>query len=308
MQSTRFVFCRGNPVLMEALRASLGAKNSLELGSFRDGETSIQTLDGLRKAEIVVFQSLSHPINENLSELLLVLATLRRNGAARVSVVLPYMAYARMDRFNGSYRAISAADVVGLIHASGAQELHLFDVHSEQVCGSVFGELLVENHPAISLVEGVVDRLQLKKVTLVSPDLGAVKRTRGIAAALAKLGVDANVAFFDKIRIKANEVEKVKLIGGEVKGENCLIVDDMIDTGGTVFQVAAALKELGSLKVFAFATHGLLCEPFFDRLEKSEIEKVFVSDSFHRKSQQTHDRLEIVTIANVVQEVVKKLM
>lgn len=308
MQATRFVFCRGNPGLMEALKSSLGVTNSLELGCFRDGETSIQTLSNLRKAEVVVFQSLSHPINENLSELLLVLATLRRNGASRVSVVMPYMAYARMDRFNGNYRAISAADVVGLIHASGAHELHLFDIHSEQVCGSVFGDLLVENHPGIALVESVVEHLGLKKITLVSPDLGAVKRTRGIAAALEKLGVEANVAFFDKLRLKANEVERVKLIGGEVKGENCLIVDDMIDTGGTVFQVAAALKELGSLKVFAFATHGLLCEPFFDRLEKSEIEKVFVSDSFHRKSQQTHDRLEIISIAKLVEEVVKKLM
>lgn len=172
------------------------------------------------------------PVNDNLMELLLLLAGLKRNGAHRIHVILPYLCYMRMDRPTGDYKTTSAADVLQFISHAGATTIHILDPHSEIMMGAVPHTVCCRVLSSYTLAEGVVDRLKTDNLVIVSPDVGAVKRCKGFIKHYQDTkGVELEFAIIDKCRKRPNEVESVQLVVGSVAGKRCLILDDMVDTG-----------------------------------------------------------------------------
>lgn len=307
MNSVKFAFCRGNLPLAEKLQSILG-KNILKISNFKDGEIGIQLLEPVKKKQVFLFQSLAPPVNDNLVELLLVLSTLRREGASHIEVFLPYLAYARGDKVVNNYRTLAGSDVLNLIRASGADFLHLWDIHSEQLLCSIFDKMGVRHHEGAAFAGQVVALEKMESPVVVSPDMGGVKRAKHVADFLKeKSGQNVDFAVFDKTRVKANEVDSVTLLKGTVEKRNCIIIDDMIDTGGTILEVANKLKTLGATKVVAYATHGLLSGKFFEMIDKSGIDRVYVSDSIPRTEEELKcAKLSIISLDASIKEAVEE--
>jgi ribose-phosphate pyrophosphokinase len=267
------IFCgTANPALCDAICSYLGVtRGRAEHGQFSDGETRYQILENVRGADVFVVQPCSHPVDFNLMQLLLMIDAFKRASAWRITPVIPYYPYARQDRKDRPRVAISAKLVADLLETAGSSRVLSLDLHAPQIQG--YFNIPVDHLFAAPVLVEYFQKKKLGPMTVVSPDAGGVERSRYFAKK-----IDAPLAIVDKRRIDVNVSEVMHLIG-DVSGRPALVVDDIIDTAGTLVKTAEALLEHGATKVFAASTHAVLSGPAVERITKSAIEEVVVTDS-----------------------------
>lgn len=289
-----------NPVLSQKIAESMGVElGNIHLGRFKDGEVSCQILENVRGADAFIVQSTCYPVNDHLMELLVILDAFKRASASRVTAVIPYFGYARQDRKDKPRVPISAKLVADLLLTAGASRVLTVDLHANQIQG--FFDIPVDHLYASQVLLEHIRRLD-RNFVVVSPDAGGVERARAVAKRL-----DASLAIVDKRREKAN-VSKVMHIIGEVNNRDCIIIDDIIDTAGTLTLTAQALRDAGANSVFAACSHPVLSDPAAERIEKSVLEKVFLTDSIPlREDLPYRSKLEVVSIAGLLGEAITRI-
>ena len=249
------------------------------VGRFSDGEVNVEILENIRGRETFIVQPTCPPASENLMELLIMVDAAKRASASRITAVIPYFGYARQDRRPRASRVpITAKLVAKLIAAAGVDRVLTVDLHADQIQG--FFDIAVDNVYASPVLLGEVWKHRYPNMVVVSPDVGGVVRAR----ALAKRLDDADLVIIDKRRAKANQSEVMNIIG-ECKGKNCIMMDDMVDTAGTLCQAAGALKERGAAGVYAYITHAVLSGPAVSRISESALDEVVVTDTIPLKEE-----------------------
>lgn len=291
-----------NPELALKVAKWLGVPLSrANVCKFSDGEISVELNENVRGQDVFIIQPTCSPTNDNLMELLLMADALHRSSAHRVTAVVPYFGYARQDRRVRSARVpISAKVVADMMSAAGIDRVLTIDLHAEQIQG--FFSIPVDNiYGSVVLVEDV--RAQnYENLTVVSPDIGGVVRARAFAK---QLGTD--LAIIDKRRPKANETEVMHLIG-EVKGRTCLIVDDMVDTAGTLCAAAKALKARGAISVAAYCTHAVLSGRALDNINNSELDELVVTDTIPlTEAAAACGRIRALSVAGLLGESINRM-
>ena len=262
-----------NPALAQQIASNLGIElGHAKVGRFSDGEVDIEIHQNVRARDVFVVQSTCSPTNENVMELCIMVDALRRASARRVTAVIPYFGYARQDRRPRSTRVpISARVVANLLEAVGVERLLTMDLHADQIQG--FFNIPVDNIYASPVLLADLQTKHYVDLVVVSPDVGGVVRARALAK---QAGCD--LAIIDKRRPRANVSEVMHVIG-DIDGRNCVIMDDMIDTAGTLVKAAEVLKERGAKKVYAYCTHPVFSGPAIERINASQIDEVVVSDT-----------------------------
>jgi len=304
MSSKMMVFTgNANPDLARGVASRL----YLELGDakvskFSDGEITVELNENVRGKDVFVLQSTCQPTNDNLMELLLIIDALRRASAARITAVVPYFGYARQDRRVRSSRVpISAKVVADMMVAVGVDRVLTVDLHAEQIQG--FFTCPVDNVYASPILNSDIANSQYENLIVVSPDIGGVVRARAIAKQLD----DADLAIIDKRRPKANEAQVMNLIG-EVEGRTCILVDDMVDTAGTLCAAASALKARGAVKVVAYCTHAVLSGKAIDNINGSELDELVVTDTIPLSPEaKATGRIRQLTIADLLAESIRRV-
>ena len=267
---------------------------------FADQEIFVEVLENVRGADVYVVQSTSYPANDHLMELLIMTDALRRASARRITAVMPYYGYARQDRKSGSRTPISAKLVANLITEAGADRVMTMDLHAGQIQG--FFDIPTDNLTAAPvMVADIRTRYPLDAVTVVSPDVGGVTRARGLAKRIG-----APIAIIDKRREKANESEVMNVIG-EVKGRRCILVDDMVDTGGTLVNAAKALLDEGATDVSAYLSHGVLSGPAIERVAASDMLEMVITDSIKpTEAVRACPKIRILSVADLIGKAIKR--
>src|SRR6266853_6188539 len=262
-----------NPLLAHAVVRRLNIPlGHATVGKFSDGEIMVELLENVRGKDCFVLQSTCAPVNDSLMEVLLIVDALKRASAARVTAAIPYMGYARQDRRPRSARvAISAKVAANMLQASGVDRVVTMDLHADQIQG--FFDVPVDNIYATPVLLGDLRKQNYENLLVVSPDVGGVVRARALAKQL-----NCDLAIIDKRRPKANVAEVMNIIG-ETEGRNCVILDDMVDTAGTLTKAAEVLKERGAKKVVAYCTHPVLSGPAIDRINASPLDELVVTDT-----------------------------
>ncbi len=262
-----------NPVLANEVADHLGIKlGAAEVGRFSDGEVMLELLENVRGRDVFVLQSTSHPTNDNLMEVMVMVDALRRSSAGRITAAIPYLGYSRQDRRPRSARvAITAKVVANMLTSVGVNRLLTMDLHSDQIQG--FFDIPVDNIYATPLLLSDLLKQNYGDLVVVSPDVGGVVRAR---AAAKQLGSD--LAIIDKRRPKPNEAKVMNIIG-DVADRTCVIMDDLVDTANTLCEAAAALKEKGATKVLAYATHPILSGNAIDRITNSHLDELVVTNT-----------------------------
>ena len=272
----------------------------IEVGKFSDDETSIDIKESVRGCDVFVVQSTNTPVNDNLMELLLICDACKRASAGRITAVIPYFGYARQDRKVRSRDPISAKLVADILQTAGANRVLTMDLHSSQVQG--FFDIPVDNLFGMPVLARHIKKMGVPSdLTIVSPDTGSVVRSRAMASKF-----DAPLAIIDKRRPRANVMEVMNVVG-DVKDRTCLMLDDMIDTAGTICQGADALYENGAKEVIACCTHAVLSGPAIQRLEASKISKVIVLDTIELPESKRIDKIEVVSIADLFAEAIERV-
>ena len=281
-----------NRPLAEAIAKQLDMELSIvECGTFSDGEISVHLGETVRGRDVFIIQSTSQPVNDNLMELLVMIDAAKRASAGRITAVMPYFGYARQDRQARPRDPITARLVADLIQTAGADRILTMDLHALQIQGffSIPVDHLVGGPLLFKYFQDKVD----EDFVVVSPDVGSVTRARNVAA---KLG--CNMAIIDKRRPKANQLEVMNIIG-DIKGKKCLMVDDMIDTAGTICQGAEALYKNGAKEIYACCTHAVFSGPAIERIQNSHITKLVVLDTINMPEEKKIDKIEVVSAAKM---------
>ena len=261
-----------NKPLAEKIAAKLNTTlGEMEVTHFSDGEIYVRFNETIRGTDVFLIQSTSYPVNVNLMELLIMIDAARRASAGRITAVIPYFGYARQDRKARSREPITAKLVANLITSAGADRVLTMDLHCAQIQG--FFDIPLDNLVGGPTLYNYFKPKVDENFVVVSPDIGSVARARKVAARM-----DAQMAIIDKRRPKANVMEVMNIIG-DVKGKNCLMVDDMIDTAGTIVQGARALKEAGAKAIYACCSHGVLSGPAIERIADSPIDELAILDT-----------------------------
>ncbi len=305
MNDTSMMVFSGNANL--ALSDGIVKKLNMRLGMatvgrFSDGEIAVEIEENVRGKDVFVIQPTCSPTNENLMELLVMTDALKRASASRITAVLPYYGYSRQDRRSRSARVpISAKLVAKMIEQSGAHRILTVDLHADQIQG--FFDIPVDNVYSSPILLGDVWRQQYKDLIVVSPDVGGVVRAR----ALAKRLDDADLAIIDKRRPKANVSEIMHIIG-DVQGRTCVLIDDLVDTAGTLCHAAAALKKQGAVKVVAYCTHAVLSGSAMKNINGSELDELVVTDTIPL-SQEAVDsgRIRQLSVAEMLAETIRRI-
>ena len=286
-----------NPALGEEIARWLGVELcSVTLSKFADGEIFVRIDENIRGHDVFIVQP-TNPPAENILELMLLIDAARRASAARITCVMPYYGYSRQDRKDQPRVAIGAKLMANLIETAGADRVLGIDFHQHQLQG--FFDVPVDHLYAAPVFVSHYRRKQLRDLVVVAPDVGSAKMARGFAKRL-----DATLAIVDKRRPKANVAEVLNVVG-EVEGRDCLIVDDMIDTAGTVCEAAGALKRLGGRDVYVCATHALLSGPARQRLADSPICEVAVTDTIAIPPEKHFDGLHILSVGELLSKAIK---
>jgi len=290
-----------HPALGEAIARFLGVPlGRAHLSRFSDGEVWFQIQDNVRGADVFVVQPTGPPVNENLMELLVMLDAFKRSSASRITAVMPYYGYARQDRKDKPRVPISAKLVADLLTAAGTDRVLTMDLHAAQIQG--FFNVPVDHLFAAPVILDYVMRLKLPKLTVVSPDAGGVERARAYAKRL-----DAALAIVDKRR-EAPNVAEVHQVVGDVEGRSALIVDDMVDTGGTLAKVAHAIKEAGAGEVLASSSHAVLSGQAMEKIEKSPLSKLIVTDSIPLSEEKRRSgKLVVLSIAELMGKAIRNI-
>jgi ribose-phosphate pyrophosphokinase len=272
------------------------------VGRFSDGEVNIEIMENVRGRDVFIVQPTSPPANDHLMELLVMVDACRRASAARITAVVPYFGYARQDRRPRATRsAITAKLVADMISNSGVNRLLTLDLHSDQIQG--FFAIPVDNVYGSPVLLGEVWRQRYPNLIVVSPDVGGVVRARAIAKRLD----DADLAIIDKRRPRPNE-SKIMNIIGEVEGKTCVIIDDMVDTAGTLGVAAQALKEEGALKVVAYITHAVLSGGAVERIASSALDELVVTDTIPLSDAAKEcPRIRQLSVASLLAETIRRI-
>jgi ribose-phosphate pyrophosphokinase len=272
------------------------------VGRFSDGEVNIELMENVRGRDVFIAQSTCPPANDSLMELLVMVDACRRASAARITAVVPYFGYSRQDRrTKGTRSAITAKLVANMVSSAGVNRLLTIDLHSDQIQG--FFDIPVDNVYASPVLLGDAWKQAYRNVIIVSPDVGGVARARAFAKRLD----DAELAIIDKRRPRPNE-SKVMNIIGEVEGKTCLLVDDMVDTAGTLCQAAQALKDEGAAKVVAYITHAVLSGSAVERISNSALDELVVTDTIPLSAEaRAAPRIRQLSVAELLAETIRRI-
>ncbi len=271
------------------------------VGKFSDGEVNIELLENVRGKDVFILQSTSNPTNDNLMEVLVMADALKRSSAARITAAIPYFGYARQDRRPRSARvAISAKVVANMIEVSGIDRVLTMDLHADQIQG--FFDIPVDNIYAAPILLSDVWKHNYEDLIVVSPDVGGVVRARALAKRL-----ESDLAIIDKRRPKANVSEVMNVIG-EVEGRTCVIMDDMVDTAGTLCKAAEVLKDRGAKKVLAYCTHAVLSGTAVQKITASVIDELVVTDTIAlRDDARACTKIRQLSVAELLAETIRRI-
>ncbi|THF63797.1 ribose-phosphate pyrophosphokinase [Pseudothauera nasutitermitis] len=291
-----------NPKLASDVARRLGISlGSATVGRFSDGEVNIELLENVRGKDVFILQPTCAPTNENLMELLVLVDALKRASAGRITAAIPYFGYARQDRRPRSARVpITAKVVANMLQAVGVQRLLTMDLHADQIQG--FFDIPVDNVYAAPVLLADLDKQKYDNLMVVSPDVGGVVRARAFAKRL-----ECDLAIIDKRRPKANVSEVMNIIG-EVEGRTCVIMDDIVDTAGTLCKAASALKEHGAKRVLAYCTHAVLSGAAVSRISESELDELLVTDTIPlRDDAKASNRIRQISVASLLADTVLRI-
>jgi ribose-phosphate pyrophosphokinase len=295
----KLVAGNSNPVLASAISDYLKTPmTKAVVRRFADMEVFVEIQENVRGADVFVIQSTSFPANDHLMELLIIIDALRRSSARRITAVIPYFGYARQDRKPGPRTPISAKLVANLITRAGADRVLTLDLHAGQIQG--FFDIPTDNlYAAPVMVRDIRERFDLSKVMVVSPDVGGVVRARGLAKR-----INAPLAIIDKRRERAGESEVMNVIG-DATGYTCILVDDIVDSGGTLVNAAEALLDQGAAEVFAYLTHGVLSGGAITRIAGSRLKELVITDSIQpTKDVIAAKNIRVLPIASLIGEAI----
>jgi ribose-phosphate pyrophosphokinase len=296
------IFCgTANEALTDEICAFLGMeRGKATVTRFSDGEVYIQVMENVRGADVFVVQPTCFPVDEHLMELLLLVDALKRASARRITTVIPYYGYARQDRKDKPRVPVSSKVIADLLTTVGAHRALVVDLHAPQIQG--FFNIPVDHLFASPVLVDYFRKMQLPSLTVVSPDAGGVERARFFAKK-----IDAALAIVDKRRTDMNVAEVMHVIG-DVKGRTCLIIDDIIDTAGTLVKTADALLNAGALKVYACASHPVLSGPAIDRISKSKLEQVVVTNTIPLTSAgKAEPKIKVLSIAGLLGRAIQSI-
>ncbi len=295
----KLVAGNSNPALAQAIGDYLKvALAKAVVRRFADMEIFVEIQENVRGADVFVIQSTSFPANDHLMELLIIIDALRRASARRITAVIPYFGYARQDRKPGPRTPISAKLVANLITNAGVDRVMTLDLHAGQIQG--FFDIPTDNlYASPVMVRDIRERFDVTKVTVVSPDVGGVVRARGLAKR-----INAPLAIIDKRRERAGESEVMNVIG-EVDGSTCVLVDDIVDSGGTLVNAADALLEKGATGVYAYISHGVLSGDAAERIARSRLKELVITDSIQPTDQvKAAGNIRLLSIASLIGEAI----
>jgi ribose-phosphate pyrophosphokinase len=301
MDGIKILAGNSNRGLTEAIAAYLGSPlTKCQVRRFADMEIFVEIQENVRGKDTFIVQSTSFPANDHLMELLIMTDALRRSSARRITAVLPYFGYARQDRRSIGRTPISAKLVANLITRAGVDRVLTVDLHAGQIQG--FFDIPTDNlFAAPVMVRDIKERLKLSNVTIVSPDVGGVVRAR----ALAKR-IDANLAIVDKRRERAGESEVMNIIG-DVRGRSCVLIDDIVDSGGTLCNAAEALLAEGAEEVYAYITHAVLSGGAVARVSSSKLKELVVTDTIHpTEAMRVSKNIRVLSIAPLIGEAIAR--
>lgn len=286
-----------NPELAKEIAQILGVPviDSV-VTQFSDGETQLQINESVRGADVFIIQPTSQPVNEYLMELLIIIDAVRRASARRITAVIPYYGYARQERKSKARDPITAKLVANLIVAAGARRVVSMDLHANAIQG--FFDIPFDHLPGAPILAEYYKKLKLKNICVVSPDLGGVTRARDLANRIG-----AEFAIIEKRRPKANVSEVLNVLG-DVNGMDCILVDDMIDTAGTITKGAELLKKFGAKTVRACCTHAVLSGPAIERIENSSLDEVVVTNTIRLPEEKKIDKIKILSVAQFLSKAI----
>jgi ribose-phosphate pyrophosphokinase len=289
-----------NPALAQEIAHHLGVDlGGMKIANFSDGEIYVQIQESVRGDDVFIVQPICHPVNYHLMELLIMLDAFKRASARQITAVLPYYAYARQDRKAHGREAISAKLVAELLTTAGADRVVAMDLHAPQIQG--FFDILVDHLFASPVLVDYLKKKNLGDIVVVSPDVGGVTRARAIAKKL-----DAPIAIIDKRRTAHNQAEVMNVIG-DVKGMTAIMVDDLVDTAGTLVAGAKMLEQEGAIAVYAACTHGILSGPAIERVRTSNLKELIVTNSIPLPPEKHLDNLTQLTVAPLLGEAIIRI-
>jgi ribose-phosphate pyrophosphokinase len=298
----KLISCNANRPLSEAIADYLDMRlTRSEVKTFADQEIFVRIDENVRGEDVFVIQSTSYPANDNLMQLLIMMDALRRASARRITAVIPYFGYARQDRKTDGRTPISAKLVANLISASGADRVLTVDLHAGQIQG--FFDIPTDNlFGGPVMIDDIKERFGRDKIVMVSPDVGGVVRARALANKL-----NADLAIVDKRRPEAGKSEVMNIIG-EVKGARCIMLDDICDSGGTLANAAAALKDQGAVSVSAYVTHGVLSGTAVQRIEKSVLDELVMTDTIQpSESALKSKKIRVLPMSPLLGEAIRRI-
>lgn len=291
-----------NPELAQKIAESLDSRmGNATVGQFSDGEIAVEINENVRGKDVFILQSTCAPTNDNLMELILMVDALRRASATRITAVVPYFGYARQDRRVRSARVpISAKVVADMMVKAGVDRVMTMDLHADQIQG--FFDVPVDNVYGSPILLDDIERQNYADLVVVSPDVGGVVRARAIAKQL-----NADLAIIDKRRPQANQAQVMHIIG-EIEGRTCVVVDDMIDTAGTLCKAGEALKDHGAARVVAYATHPILSGPAVDNITNSVLDEVVVTDTIPLADHARRSgKIRQLSVAGLIAEAIRRV-
>lgn len=304
-QYSNFKIFAGNshPELAKQIADILGVKlGDNNVGTFSDGEIFIETNETVRGCDVFIIQSTNNPVNDNLMELLIMIDAFKRASAGRINAVIPYYGYARQDRKVKSRDPITAKLVADLLTKAGADRVLTMDLHAPQIQG--YFNIPLDHLLGMPIIADYFIKkgfMENPEIVVVSPDLGSVTRTRKLAERL-----HAPMAIIDKRRPKANVSEIMNIIG-DIKGKTCILVDDMIDTAGTISNAANALMDLGAVGVYAACTHGVLSGPAIDRINHSAIKELVMLDTIPKPERDDMEKFTCLSVGPLFAEAIRRI-
>ena len=289
-----------NKELAEKICAELEVPLSdCEVGRFSDGEISVSINETVRGYDVFLIQPTCPPVNDNLMEALILLDGFKRASAGRINAVIPYYGYARQDRKTKAREPITAKLIADILTKAGADRILTMDLHAGQIQG--YFDIPVDHLVGVPILADYFKNIVTRETVVVSPDLGGVTRARNFANLL-----DLPIAIREKRRPKANVSEVMNVIG-DIEGKDVIIIDDIIDTAGTISKAAKVLKNFGALKIYACGTHPILSGPAVERIAESEIEKFVITDTVPLTPEKKIDKIEVVSVASLFAKAIRRI-
>jgi ribose-phosphate pyrophosphokinase len=289
-----------NPELAEEIARYLNMELSkVELNRFKDGEISVKIKENVRGHDVFIVQSTCNPTNDHIIELLLMIDAALRASAGRITAVIPYFGYARQDRKVEPRVPISSKVMANIIQATGADRVLTMELHAEQIQG--FFDIPVDNLYSKPVALDYIRSLNLKDIAMVSPDSGGAERARFYAK-----NINATLAIIDKRRPEPN-VAEVQYVIGDVKGKNCILVDDMVDTGGSISKAASALREYGAKDVYCLFTHPVLSADAIDKLESAGFKEIIFTNTIPYRAKREMKGMKVLSIAPLFGEAIRRI-